>query len=413
MVDIPKTWQIKKLGEVCKQYFSGTWGEDPGDRGNVFIVRVSDVEDEGVIDYDSLPLRYVENEKIAKYQLRNGDIVIVKSSGSKKKIISGKAAMFIADREKKILASNFVLAIRPDRKSVLPKWLLFCLNSDSAKQFVEKIIGITTYPNLKPQEYLKMQIPLPPIIEQLRIVKKIEELFEKIDKARKLKEEAIKETENFIPSALNQIFSRAKKEGWSREKLEDICIINPSKAEIKPLPDSLDVSFVPMSAVSEETGTIVSSEVRKLKEVRKGYTYFKERDILFAKITPCMENGKSAIAKNLKNGIGLGSTEFHVLRPSEKILAELIHFFIRQKAFREEAKRYFTGTAGQKRVPEEFLKNATIWVPPIKEQHRIVKYLDSLQSKVGSLKKLQAETQKEMEDLKKSILDRAFKGELV
>ena len=91
---------------------------------------------------------------------------------------------------------------------------------------------------------------------------------------------------------------------WPTKKLGEVAILNPKKSELKDLPDDLLVSFIPMSALDEITQTIKTNELRKLSNVRKGYTYFKEGDILFSKITPCMENGKVAVAKNLKNGIG-------------------------------------------------------------------------------------------------------------
>lgn len=268
-------------------------------------------------------------------------------------------------------------------------------------------------PGINRNRVYELKIPLPPLPEQKRIVAKIEELFEKIDEAKKLREQALEQTNSLLSAALAEVFERGKKEGWVWKKLGEICHINPRKTEVNKLPDDLEISFVPMSAVSEETGTIAELKIRKLGEVRKGYTYFKEGDVLFAKITPCMENGKSAIATNLLNGIGFGSTEFHVLRPTEMIQAKLVHFFIRQKSFKEEAVKYFTGTAGQQRVPEEFLQNAYMLVPPVSEQNRIIKHLDAIQSQAEPIKQLQSETQRELDELKKSILDKAFKGELM
>jgi len=102
-----------------------------------------------------------------------------------------------------------------------------------------------------------------------------------------------------------------------------------------------------MAAVDEKTGTIAKPEVVPYKKVAKGYTYFEENDVLFAKITPCMQNGKHVIARNLNDGIGFGTTEFHVLRPNNDILAEWIHFFIRQSYFLQEATAYFTGAVSE------------------------------------------------------------------
>ncbi len=158
-------------------------------------------------------------------------------------------------------------------------------------------------------------------------------------------------------------------------RLGAVCQLNPKlPANAKPA-SSLDVSFVPMSAVDDEQGVIRAPEVRPYSEVAKGYTYFAEGDVLFAKITPCMENGKAAIATNLVNGVGFGSTEFHVLRPTPEVLPEWIFYFIRQESFRRQAKAQFTGSAGQQRVPRKFLEDAEILIPPLKEQHRIVDIL--------------------------------------
>ena len=162
---------------------------------------------------------------------------------------------------------------------------------------------------------------------------------------------------------------------YAQVPLGEICKINP-RAERTVQSDDLVVSFVPMAAVDEHAGEITVLEERPLAEVSKGYTSFKDGDVLFAKITPCMENGKAALAKNLSNGIGRGSTEFYVLRPGERVLGEFVHHFVRQIGFREEARRNFTGTAGQQRVPKSFIENALLPLPSLDEQRRIVGILN-------------------------------------
>lgn len=159
---------------------------------------------------------------------------------------------------------------------------------------------------------------------------------------------------------------------WLLVPIAAVCDINPRiKSEEKP-PDDALVTFVPMSAVDENTATIAQPEIRKYSEVSKGYTYFKPNDVLFAKVTPCMENGKAAIARDLENGLGFGSTEFHVLRPSELILPEYLLLFIQQPSFREFAKSSFIGTGGLQRVPPGFFRRASLPLPTIIEQKRIV-----------------------------------------
>jgi type I restriction enzyme S subunit len=162
-------------------------------------------------------------------------------------------------------------------------------------------------------------------------------------------------------------------DSWVMVPIATVCDINPRiESEEKPNDDTL-VTFVPMSAVDENTATIAQPEIRKYSEVSKGYTYFKPNDVLFAKVTPCMENGKAAIARDLENGLGFGSTEFHVVRPSELILPEYLLYYIRQTLIKDFAKSSFVGTGGLQRVPPDFFRRAKIPLPSIPEQNRIVK----------------------------------------
>lgn len=335
-----KTWPTKKLWDIIERQFSGVWGETPRATGNAHVIRVSDVEDAGIIDYENLPLRHVGETKIKKFQLLDGDLVVVKSSGSKKKIISGKTSIFKTQQDKIVIPSNFVFVLRPKTGIVLPIWLLLYLNGEEAKKFVASVVGVMTYPNLRPAQFLELRIPLPPIGEQKRIVAKIEKLFAKIDEAQRLRAESSTASAALLPSALHQAFT--KQHPYKLENvrvLSEVAEINPAKSEIKNLSENTEVSFIPMAAVDERLQTIKESEVRKLASVRKGYTYFKEGDVLFAKITPCMENGKITIAQNLKNGIGFGSTEFHILRAKENVLSKWLFYFLWNPEFREKRKR--------------------------------------------------------------------------
>ena len=148
--------------------------------------------------------------------------------------------------------------------------------------------------------------------------------------------------------------------------LSSLCSINPSKP--KGLDDSLFVSFIPMDRISED-GEYSEFETKQLRDVKKGFTYCVENDVLFAKITPCMENGKGAILKGLSNGIGFGSTEFHVLRPIHGITnSEWLYFLTKLRGFRLDAAKNMTGTGGQKRVPFSYLLNFKVMRPPLEAQ---------------------------------------------
>ena len=196
---------------------------------------------------------------------------------------------------------------------------------------------------------------------------------------------------------------------FQTKKLGDICYINPTKSETRNFSDSTPVSFVPMSAVNEHSQSIVSEETRKFSTVKNGFTYFKKGDILFAKITPCMENGKVALSKNLRNEIGFGSTEFHVLRAKKEfVLPEYIYYLVRSEVFRKEAEQKMTGSAGQKRVPKEFIINYEIPLPPLKTQKEIVAKLDEKFEKLREAKKLREEALVDTEKILSQTLREIF-----
>jgi len=191
---------------------------------------------------------------------------------------------------------------------------------------------------------------------------------------------------------------------WPYRAICEICDVNPKQNGAERLAPSTTVSFVPMSAVDESFGEIIGAEIRRLEDIGSGYTPFCDNDVLFAKITPCMENGKAAIACHLENGIGYGSTEFHVLRPKKDVMPEWVFAFVRQPAFREKAKANFTGTAGQQRVPADFLKQTLIPVPPLLEQERIVQILDE----ADQLRRLRTEADHHTADLIPALFHEMF-----
>ncbi len=201
-------------------------------------------------------------------------------------------------------------------------------------------------------------------------------------------------------------------DGWAATTLGETCLINP-RFFTEPVEDDRELTFLPMAAVEVGTGRIDLSQTRLFAEVRKGYTKFSEGDVLFAKITPSMENGKVAIAKGLTNNSGCGSTEFHVLRPHKDVSGDFLLFFLLQDAFRGEAQGHMAGTAGQLRVPARFLEEADFILAPLSEQHRIVaeieKQFTRLDASVAALKRVQANLKR----YRASVLKSACEGKLV
>ena len=199
---------------------------------------------------------------------------------------------------------------------------------------------------------------------------------------------------------------------WAPSTLDETCKVNP-RSFTETVEDDCEVSFVPMAAVEAGTGRLDASRTRLYRDVRKGYTRFSEGDVLFAKITPSMENGKVAIANDLINTSGCGSTEFHVLRPEKGVLNNFLLFFLLQASFRAEAQRNMAGTAGQLRVPAGFLEDAIFTLPPLAEQRRIVaeieKQFTRIDASVDALKRARANLRR----YRASVLKAACEGRLV
>ena len=201
-------------------------------------------------------------------------------------------------------------------------------------------------------------------------------------------------------------------EGWRSVKLGEVTHINP-KLPFANIPNETMVTFLPMKMVKELSGEYDLTEERKYSEVKKGFTPFTNGDVIFAKITPCMENGKIAVLNNLKNKIGFGSTEFHVFRTKEELNNQYLFYFLIQESFRGEAQHNMTGAVGQKRVPRIFLENSIVPLPPIKEQFTIVKEIEKRFSEADNLEKAIDESLAKAETLRQSILKQAFEGRLV
>ncbi len=200
---------------------------------------------------------------------------------------------------------------------------------------------------------------------------------------------------------------------WRWSTLGEECEINPRRSKDLEANDNKETSFVPMEAVDGDRGIISEIRTVPFSKVKKGYTYFEENDVLFAKITPCMQNKKSAIANDMISGYGFGTTEFHVLRCKEKIIPKWVYYFIRNQRFIDEAENNFTGAVGQQRVPTSFLENYPIIVPPIVEQQKIVDKLDKQMTQIEMMKKEAEKQNKGMIELKKSFSKKIFDSEKV
>lgn len=248
---------------------------------------------------------------------------------------------------------------------LLRRIIPFVLNTDNFWEYAEKFSDGTMSKRLSPKVLLEYEFMLPELDEQ----EKLAELLWAANNTKDAYKKLIYLTDELVKAQFTDMFGRIgfDDKGWGLTKLGECCMLNPRKP--KEIDDDLVISFLAMPSVSED-GNVDLSVNRTYGEVKKGFTYFQERDVLFAKITPCMENGKGAVVEGLSNGMGMGSTEFHVLRTIKGVTNPYwIYVLTMFKEFRVNARKVMTGTGGQLRVPITYLQNYEISLPPIEMQN--------------------------------------------
>lgn len=278
------------------------------------------------------------------------------------------------------ICSGDITVIEAKEDKIIPELLPFVIQNDDLFDFAVGKSAGSLSPRVKWTHLQNYEFELPDKPKQHELAK----VLWAIENTRKSYQELIKRTDELVKSQFIELFGElgSDDKGWGLTTLGQCCELNPKRP--RDINDETMVSFVPMPAVSED-GKIDCSDIRPYKEVRKGFTYFAENDVLFAKITPCMENGKGAVARGLENGIGSGSTEFHVLRPiAGKSNPYWLYIITMFDTFRVGARKVMTGTGGQLRVPIGYLNDYPISLPPIELQNRFEEFVhQSDKSKFG------------------------------
>jgi len=323
-----------------------------------------------------------------------------------------------------IVSSHYFL-FEVDTSKLLSEFLEIVVKcNDFSKQV--KSTGSTNYSAIRPSHVLGYLIPLPSLEEQNILVQaynnRIAEAKRLEDKAKSLDdgiEEYLfyelgisKKEEKLAPKGLNFInflvisvwgadrllkgrnTKLLESNKYKNELLSSVAFINPQN-DLSHLNSTSEMSFIPMECISDDYGEVI--ELRNgIKENSSGYTKFQEGDLLWARITPCMQNGKSAIVKGLANGSGYGSTEYHVIRQRQSnVRIEYLYHLLRLKSVLEEATNFFTGSAGQQRVPKYYLENLMIPIPPIDVQLGIDSYVKQ-QKEYIKIKRNQAESNRQL-----------------
>ena len=342
--------------------------------------------------------------------------------------------------------SNQACCICSNFKGIKNTYLFFFLMQHK-DEFIQQGFG-GAQPNISKEKIIATLIPLPPIEEQVTIVNVINNLFAKIDslnsntldlktcitqtkakildlaihgklvsqdtkdepvsvlleKLRAEKETKIAKGElkrdknaSYIYKGSDNCYYQRFADGheediseeipcelpesWAWCRIKDICKINPKNK----LDDNLEVSFIPMTLIDAGYTNHHGQETRVWKKIKTGFTHFAENDVAIAKISPCFENKKSVILKNLKNGYGAGTTELYILRACSIVLPEYLFWIVKTDSFINEGVGNFSGVVGQQRLARDIVENYYIPLPPINEQKRIISKIVSLFEKLDTI----------------------------
>lgn len=359
----------EKLGNIC-DFKRGPFGGSL--KKEIFVEKGYPVYEQSHAIYNQFKeFRYFISEDKFKemqgFEVSPNDI-IMSCSGT-----MGKVAIVPPEAPIGII-NQALLKLSPSNK-ISPIYLKILMESEPFQVALNKTVMGVAIQNVASVKVLKeLQIPLPPLSIQQEIVAEIEGYQKIIDGAKMV-------VENYKP----KIDIDAD---WEMVELGEVCEINPKKSELSNVSEDFEVSFVPMADLNENEISFQPKQIKQLGEVIKGYTYFKEDDVLLAKVTPCFENGKAGIAKGLVNGIGFGSSEYFVFRPNDKILSTWIYLNIITNSFRQRGKLNMTGTGGLQRVPQDFIKSTLIPLPDIETQQQIVSRIEKEQELVNANKQL-------------------------
>lgn len=290
-----------------------------------------------------------------KLLMKKGDVLFGKRRAYQKKV-------GIAPFDGIFSAHGMVL--RPKENVIDKDFFPLFISSDYFLDAAIKISVGSLSPTINWKDLKELEFELPSMEKQ----RELAQILWAAEETKQSYKSLLQKTDDLVKAKFEEMFGTIGKneKGWEFTTLGKCCELNPAKP--KNIADNLLVSFVPMQSVTEK-GYIDCSNIKKYKEVKNGYTYFAENDVLFAKITPCMENGKGAIAKGLEGGIGFGSSEFYVLRPiAKKSTSYWLYFITMFNSFRTNARKVMTGTGGQLRVPLNYLDTFPICLPPIELQ---------------------------------------------
>lgn len=414
--------RLKDLLLSKPQYGAAESGINRTDIKSPRYIRITDIDEYGLISHNDLGA--TANNIEDQYILHNYDLLIARSGATVGKAYIHKGCPYTC------FFAGYLIRFVINPLKAMPDYVFAFTQTNTYKEWVNAIQRPSGQPNINAEEYQSLEIPLPPQNIQNEIVSIIQTAYSKKQRKELEAQQLLDSIDTYLldelgvslPEVRNELkdrvflLNRSELEGrfdptvykdgiklispkWDNEKLSKVAFVNPGGA-YKGRTAETPISFVPMEVIDETFSEITTMDETTIEQA-PGFTKFREGDLLWAKITPCMQNGKSAIAKNLTNGLGCGSTEFFILRPKDERLAiEYLHVILHMKCVRETAMLFFGGSAGQQRVPASFLENFNIPLPPKEKQVEIANHVYELRQKA---KTLQEEGKRILEEAKQEV----------
>lgn len=368
---------IKDLGKVSTGNTPSKKEEGFYDSDDIGFVK-PDIISDSKITYVEDTQEYLSENARKKARIVPANSVFVTCIGSIGKIGIAKNREFAFNQQ--------INAIEPNEK-VFPEYLAYCLMYN--KKQLTDIANAPVVPIINKTQFESFEISIEEDVKkQAVIVGILNQVIEIIHK----RQQQLEQLELLIQSRFVEMFGDPMDESKTNATFTEVVEFNPKKSEVSDMQDT-EVSFVPMDHVGVD-GSFKEQRTGLISEFYKGYTYFREGDVLIAKITPCFENGKSAIAHDCCNGIGFGTTEFHVARPIEgRSTAEWVKYLLKNDNLHEYASSKMTGSAGQKRIQTPFFENLKVYLPALEEQQAFSDFVKQVEKSKIAVQKALDETQ--------------------
>jgi type I restriction enzyme, S subunit len=423
--EIPTHWEIDRAKWSVSSCQNGVWGAEPDGDDDLVCIRVADFDRQSLrVSMEKLTMRSIAERDRRNRLLKNGDLLLEKSGGGEQQLVG---AVVEFNQPFPAVTSNFIA--RMVASDGMNSRFLVYLHSHlySGRVNFRSIKQTTGIQNLDSQAYLDEPVTYPPLGEQQAIARFLDFKTAQIDaliaKKKALLDKLAEKRTSLISHAVTRGLdpSVAMKDSgvtwlgdipahWEPMRLRFCMKTNPSKGEIKLNDDEL-VSFIPMEAVGEFGGLNLGVE-KELGEIGGGYTYFADNDVVVAKITPCFENGKGAIARGLKNRMAFGTTELHVMRSDDTLLPDYLFHLTMSHPFRCIGESEMYGAGGQKRVPETFLKDFRIGLPPVNEQQDIIAYINKVNQKLDLQMSKAADVIGRLTEYRSALITNAVTGKI-